>query len=84
MSSTGDELRALVRAGWRLLALETFEEDRAVGLLERVATALERRCITWSCAAGLGTLPWRAVSNSHSTVTACLATRTSLQISRSA
>jgi len=53
MSSTGDELRALVRAGWRLLALETFEEDRAVGLLERVATALERRCITWSCAAGL-------------------------------
>ncbi|HEX5068249.1 MAG TPA: AAA family ATPase [Myxococcota bacterium] len=54
MSSTGDELRAMVRAGWRILALETFEEDRAVGLLERVAAALERRCITWSCAAGLG------------------------------
>ena len=53
MSSTGDELRALIRAGWRLLALETFEEDRAVGLLERVAHALERRCVTWSCAAGL-------------------------------
>jgi SpoVK/Ycf46/Vps4 family AAA+-type ATPase len=53
MSSTGDELRALVRAGWRLLALETFEEDRALGLLERVATALERRCVPWSCASGL-------------------------------
>ena len=53
MSSTGDELRSLIRAGWRLLALETFEEDRAVGLLERVATALERKCVTWSCAAGL-------------------------------
>ena len=54
MSSTGDELRALIRAGWRLLALESFEEDRAVGLLERVAQALERRCVTWSCASGLG------------------------------
>src|SRR5262249_26847180 len=54
MSSTGDELRSLIRAGWRLLALETFEEDRAIGLLERVATALERKCVTWSCAAGLG------------------------------
>jgi hypothetical protein len=53
MSSTGDELRSLIRAGWRLLALETFEEDRAVGLLERVAAALERKCVTWSCAAGL-------------------------------
>ena len=53
MSSTGDELRALVRAGWRLLALETFEEDRALGLLERVAQALERRCVAWSCASGL-------------------------------
>ena len=53
MSSTGDEIRALVRSGWRLLALETFEEDRALGLLERVATAVERRCVTWTCAAGL-------------------------------
>jgi SpoVK/Ycf46/Vps4 family AAA+-type ATPase len=53
MSSTGDELRAMVRAGWRLLALETFEEDRAQGLLERVAQALERRCVVWSCATGL-------------------------------
>ena len=43
MSTIGDELRNMVRAGWRLLALETFEEDRAQGLLERVAQALERK-----------------------------------------
>ena len=54
MSTIGDELRNMVRAGWRLLALETFEEDRAQGLLERVAQALERKFVVWSCASGLG------------------------------
>jgi hypothetical protein len=53
MSSTGDELRALIRAGWRIVALESFEEERALGLVERVAGALERRCLAWSCASGL-------------------------------
>ena len=54
MSTPAEELRALVRAGWRLLALETFEEERAVSLLERVGEALERPCIQWSVASGLG------------------------------
>jgi SpoVK/Ycf46/Vps4 family AAA+-type ATPase len=50
-----DELRALVRSGWRLVAFESLEEERAVSLLERVAEALERPCVTWSVALGLGT-----------------------------
>jgi hypothetical protein len=52
-TATADELRALVRAGWRLAAFETFEEERAINLLERVAEACERRCVPWSVAAGL-------------------------------
>jgi AAA+ superfamily predicted ATPase len=51
---TADELHELIRSGWRLIVLETFEEERAVNLLERVAQACERRCITWSLASGLG------------------------------
>jgi len=55
MSGTeiADELRLLVRSGWRLIALETFEEERAQNLLERVAEASERRCLVWSAASGL-------------------------------
>ena len=55
MSGTevADELRLLVRSGWRLIALETFEEERAQNLLERVAEASERRCRVWSAASGL-------------------------------
>lgn len=49
-----DELRVLIRSGWRLITLETFEEDRALGLLERVAAGTERKCIPWSLASGLG------------------------------
>jgi len=52
-SAAADELRALVRAGWRLAVFETFEEERALTLLERVAEASERRCVPWSVAAGL-------------------------------
>jgi SpoVK/Ycf46/Vps4 family AAA+-type ATPase len=52
--STAEELLALVRSGWRLLALETFEEERALSLLERAAEALGRPCIPWSLAMGLG------------------------------
>jgi AAA+ superfamily predicted ATPase len=51
---TADELRDLIRSGWRLIALETFEEERAVNLIERVAQACERRCTTWSLASGMG------------------------------
>lgn len=49
----GEEIRTLVRAGWRLLALETFEEDRAVSLLEKVAQAMDRKVAVWSVSAGI-------------------------------
>lgn len=48
-----EELLLLVRAGYRLVALETFEEDRALRLLERVARASDRRLVTWSVASGV-------------------------------
>ena len=54
MSTEGkEELIALIRSGWRLIALESFEEDRALGLLEQVASACERACIPWSLASGI-------------------------------
>src|SRR5262249_35953339 len=52
-SAAADELRGLVRAGWRLAVFETFEEERALNVLERVAEASERRCVSWTVAAGL-------------------------------
>jgi SpoVK/Ycf46/Vps4 family AAA+-type ATPase len=52
-TATRDELALLIRSGWRTIAFESFEEDRALGLVERVAQGLERRCITWSLATGL-------------------------------
>jgi hypothetical protein len=52
-NTVAEELRALVRAGWRLAAFETFEEERALNLLERVATGSERTLISWTVAAGL-------------------------------
>jgi ATP-dependent 26S proteasome regulatory subunit len=52
--ATGDELRLLIRSGWRLIALETFEEDRALALLEKVARANEAPLVRWSLATGLG------------------------------
>ena len=55
--SAAEELLALLRSGWRLLALETFEEERALSLLERAAEALERPCIPWSLAMGLARAP---------------------------
>lgn len=54
MSLISDELTHLVRSGWRLVALESFEEDRAMLLVERVAKACDRACIPWSIASGLG------------------------------
>jgi hypothetical protein len=52
-SAAADELRLLVRAGWRLAVFETFEEERALNLLERVASGCERKLLTWTVAAGL-------------------------------
>ncbi len=51
--AAAEELRALVRAGWRLAIFETFEEERALNLLERVASSNERALVTWTVAAGL-------------------------------
>ncbi len=47
------ELTLLVQSGWRLVALESFEEDRALRVLERVAASCERRLLVWSVAAGI-------------------------------
>ena len=49
-----EELALLVRSGWRLIILDTFEEERALRMLERVAAACERRLLVWSIASGLG------------------------------
>ena len=48
-----EELALLVRTGWRLIILDTFEEERALRMLERVAAACERKLIVWSIASGL-------------------------------
>jgi SpoVK/Ycf46/Vps4 family AAA+-type ATPase len=53
-ATCAEELRSLVRSGWRLVALETFEEDRALALLERAATAAGAACVRWTLASGLG------------------------------
>jgi len=50
--SPKEELALLIRAGWRVIAFETFEEDRALGMVERVAQSLERKCDPWSLATG--------------------------------
>ncbi len=47
-----EELSLLIRSGWRLIALESFEEDRAVAMVQRVAEGLERSCDVWSLATG--------------------------------
>jgi hypothetical protein len=52
-AGAGEELGQLVRAGWRLLALESFEEERALAVLERTAAGSERRLHVWSLASGL-------------------------------
>jgi AAA+ superfamily predicted ATPase len=49
-----EELRVLLRSGWRLVALESFEEERALQMLERVASAESWPCLPWSVARGLG------------------------------
>jgi hypothetical protein len=47
------ELGWLLRAGYRVVAFESFEEERAVRLLERAAAQSERALAVWSLAAGL-------------------------------
>ena len=38
------DLAILIRSGWRLVSFETFEEDRALRVIERVADTEEGRC----------------------------------------
>jgi SpoVK/Ycf46/Vps4 family AAA+-type ATPase len=47
------ELVWLLRAGYRVLALESFEEERALRVIERAATQAERTFVTWSLAGGI-------------------------------
>ena len=47
------ELTLLLRAGWRVITLESFEEERALRVLERAARSVKRELRTWSVAAGL-------------------------------
>jgi ATP-dependent 26S proteasome regulatory subunit len=47
------ELGWLLRAGYRVVAFESFEEDRALRVLERAAAQAERTLAVWSSAAGL-------------------------------
>jgi hypothetical protein len=51
--SCSAELELLLRSGWRVVVLETFEEDRALRVLEQVARSQERALVPWSSAAGL-------------------------------
>ncbi len=54
MSEIRRELALLIQAGWRVIALETFEEARATRLLEQIAKSQEKRFVSWSLAGGLG------------------------------
>ncbi len=53
-SECSRELELLLRAGWRLIALESFEEERALRALRAAAETCERPLVTWSLASGLG------------------------------
>jgi MoxR-like ATPase len=52
-ASCAKELALLIRSGWRVIALETFEEGRALRLLEQVAKSCERELLSFSIASGL-------------------------------
>ncbi|MBW2269713.1 MAG: AAA family ATPase [Deltaproteobacteria bacterium] len=47
-----EELRALLSSGWRLVAFETFEEDRALQVLQRLVQAGDQELSVWSAARG--------------------------------
>ncbi len=54
MSRAADkELSLLLRSGYKLVALESFEEERAVRAATRAAEACDREFHCWSLAAGL-------------------------------
>jgi SpoVK/Ycf46/Vps4 family AAA+-type ATPase len=49
-----EELRGLIGAGWRLIAMESIEEERALALLNAVARSCARECRSWTLGSGLG------------------------------
>jgi SpoVK/Ycf46/Vps4 family AAA+-type ATPase len=51
--ATERELGWLLRAGYRVVAFESFEEERALRVLERAAAQAERTLAVWSLAAGI-------------------------------
>ena len=54
MSRAADkELSLLLRSGYKLVALESFEEERAVRVSARAAEVCEREFHSWSLASGL-------------------------------
>jgi len=54
MNATASEIALLIHAGWRLIALESFEEERALRILQRVADEAGLKLIPWSIASGIG------------------------------
>jgi len=48
------EIELLVKASWRLIVLESFEEDRAVRAVQAAASVSNRSVLSWSLAGGLG------------------------------
>jgi SpoVK/Ycf46/Vps4 family AAA+-type ATPase len=46
------ELSILVQSGWRAISCQSFEEERALRVLERVASHHKRQLFTWSVASG--------------------------------
>jgi hypothetical protein len=48
------ELELLVKSGFRIVVLESFEEDRAVRAVQAAAGVSERAAAVWSLASGLG------------------------------
>jgi len=50
---TSAEIALLVRSGWHLIALETFEEERALEVLTAAAGECKREVVTWSLASGM-------------------------------
>ncbi len=47
------EIELLVKSGWRLIAVESVEEERALRTVQAAATASERAVQTWSLAGGV-------------------------------
>ena len=52
-SEAAQELSLLIGSGWRLVAFESFEEDRALRILQAAANDAGRSLLSWSLASGL-------------------------------